>query len=77
MNLESVIVGAFYDEEVGKLLDPPGDEQSLYIIPGVGRSYDSSRFSRRTCYLSKLWQNLLLALNLSHWVFPCLFRQQS
>jgi hypothetical protein len=34
MNLEAVIVGAFYDEEVGKLLDLPGDEQPLYIIRG-------------------------------------------
>jgi nitroreductase len=36
MNLGAVVVGAFYDEEVAKLLDLPEDEQPLYIIP-VGR----------------------------------------
>jgi nitroreductase len=36
MNLGAVVVGAFYDEEVAKLLNLPGDEQPLYIIP-VGR----------------------------------------
>jgi SagB-type dehydrogenase family enzyme len=36
MDLGVVTVGAFYDEEVGQLLDLPGDEQPLYVIP-VGR----------------------------------------
>lgn len=36
MDLGVVTVGAFYDEEVGELLDLPGDEQPLYVIP-VGR----------------------------------------
>ena len=36
MGLGVVTVGAFYDEEVGELLDLPGDEQPLYVIP-VGR----------------------------------------
>jgi len=36
MDLGVVTVGAFYDEELGELLDLPGDEQPLYIIP-VGR----------------------------------------
>jgi len=36
MDLGVVTVGAFYDEEVVKLLNLPGDEQPLYIIP-VGR----------------------------------------
>jgi nitroreductase len=36
MNLGAVVVGAFYDEEVAKLLNLLGDEQPLYIIP-VGR----------------------------------------
>jgi SagB-type dehydrogenase family enzyme len=36
MDLGAVTVGAFYDEEVVELLDLPGDEQPLYIIP-VGR----------------------------------------
>jgi nitroreductase len=36
MNLGAVVVGAFYDEEVAKLLGLPGDKQPLYIIP-VGR----------------------------------------
>ena len=36
LDLGVVTVGAFYDEEVGELLDLPGDEQPLYIIP-VGR----------------------------------------
>ncbi|MFW6105482.1 MAG: SagB/ThcOx family dehydrogenase [Chloroflexota bacterium] len=36
MDLGVVTVGAFYDKEVGELLDLPGDEQPLYIIP-VGR----------------------------------------
>ena len=36
MDLVAVTVGAFYDEEVSELLDLPGDEQPLYVIP-VGR----------------------------------------
>jgi SagB-type dehydrogenase family enzyme len=36
MDLGVVTVGAFYDEEVAKLLGLPGDEQPLYVIP-VGR----------------------------------------
>ena len=36
MGLGVVTVGAFYDEEVAKLLNLPEDEQPLYIIP-VGR----------------------------------------
>jgi SagB-type dehydrogenase family enzyme len=36
MDLGAVTVGAFYDEEVAELLNLPGDEQPLYIIP-VGR----------------------------------------
>ena len=36
MDLGAVTVGAFYDEEVGELLELPGDEQPLYVIP-VGR----------------------------------------
>lgn len=36
MDLGVVTVGAFYDEEVGELLDLTGDEQPLYVIP-VGR----------------------------------------
>jgi len=36
MDLGAVTVGAFYDEEVAQVLDLPGDEQPLYILP-VGR----------------------------------------
>jgi len=36
MDLGVVTVGAFYDKEVVELIDLPGDEQPLYIIP-VGR----------------------------------------
>jgi len=36
MGLGAVTVGAFHDEQVTKLLNLPGDEQPLYIIP-VGR----------------------------------------
>jgi len=36
MDLGVVTIGAFYDEEVVELLNLPGDEQPLYIIP-VGR----------------------------------------
>ena len=36
MDLGAVTIGAFYDEEVSKLLNLPEDEQPLYIIP-VGR----------------------------------------
>jgi SagB-type dehydrogenase family enzyme len=36
MDLGVVTVGAFYDEEIAELLDLPGDEQPLYVIP-VGR----------------------------------------
>ena len=36
MNLGTVTIGAFYDEEVAVLLNLPEDEQPLYIIP-VGK----------------------------------------
>jgi len=36
MGLGAVTVGAFHDEQVTKLLNLPGDEQPLYIIP-IGR----------------------------------------
>jgi len=36
MGLGAVTVGAFNDEQVTKLLNLPGDEQPLYIIP-IGR----------------------------------------
>jgi len=36
MDLGTVTIGAFYDEEVAELLNLPKDEQPLYIIP-VGR----------------------------------------
>jgi SagB-type dehydrogenase family enzyme len=37
MDLGVVTVGAFYDEEVAKLLGLPGDEQPLYVIPVGGK----------------------------------------
>ena len=39
LDLGAVTVGAFYDEEVAKLLNLPDGEQPLYIIP-VGRKKD-------------------------------------
>lgn len=36
LNLGAVVVGAFYDDRVSKVLNLPRDEQPLYIIP-VGR----------------------------------------
>jgi len=33
MGLGAVTIGAFYDEQVAKILDLPEDEQPLYIIP--------------------------------------------
>lgn len=36
MGLGAVTIGAFHDEEVGRLLNLPGDEEPLYIIP-VGK----------------------------------------
>ncbi len=36
LGLGAVTIGAFYDEQVARLLNLPGNEQPLYIIP-VGR----------------------------------------
>jgi len=36
MNLGAVTIGAFHDEQVKELLNLPGEEQPLYIIP-IGR----------------------------------------
>lgn len=36
LNLGTVVVGAFHDNQVKKILNPAGDEEPLYIIP-VGR----------------------------------------
>lgn len=38
INLGTVVVGAFHDEEVADLLDLPGDEQPLYTIPVVRKT---------------------------------------
>ncbi len=39
LNLGAVVIGAFYDEEVKKILNMPIKEQPLYIIP-IGKKQD-------------------------------------
>jgi len=45
INLGVVTVGAFYDDQVKKVLNLPGDEQPLYIIP-VGKKVNALKSSR-------------------------------